>query len=155
MAVFWLDVADMSAGCRPVERSVARNLMRTGHAVVTKTILTVDDSASVLQMVKLTLVGAGYQVVQAANGADGLAKARSTPVDMVITDLNMPIMDGLALICALRKLPAFKGVPIVFLTTESEATMKQQAKAAGATGWITKPFQQDQLVAVARKLLGA
>src|ERR1700722_16419553 len=109
MAVFWLDVADMSAGCRPVEVSVARNLMRTGHAVVTKTILTVDDSASVLQMVKLTLVGAGYQVMQAANGAEGLAKARSSVIDMVITDLNMPVMDGLALIRELRKLPALRG----------------------------------------------
>ena len=122
---------------------------------MSKTILSVDDSASVLQMVKLTLVGAGYQVVQATNGAEGLAKARASAVDMVLTDPNMPVMNGLALICELRKLPAFKGVPIVFLTTESDVGMKQQAKAAGATGWITKPFQQDQLVAVVRKVLGA
>ena len=122
---------------------------------MSKTILSVDDSASALQMVKLTLAGAGYQVVQATNGAEGLAKARAGAVDMVITDLNMPVMDGLTLIHELRKLPAFKGVPIVFLTTESDAAMKQQAKAAGATGWITKPFQQDQLVAVVRKVLGA
>ena len=120
-----------------------------------KTVLSVDDSASALQMVKLTLTGAGYQVVQAANGADGLAKARAGGVDMVLTDVNMPVMDGLTLIRELRKLPAFKGVPIVFLTTESDAGMKQQAKAAGATGWITKPFQQDQLLAVVRKVLGA
>ena len=122
---------------------------------MSKTILTVDDSASVLQMIKLTLVGAGYQVMQAANGAEGLAKARSNAVDMVLTDLNMPVMDGLTLIRELRKLPALRGVPIVFLTTKSDAAIKQQAKAAGATGWITKPFQQDQLVAVARKVLGA
>ena len=122
---------------------------------MSKMILTVDDSASVLQMVKLTLVGAGYQVMQAANGAEGLAKARSSVIDMVITDLNMPVMDGLALIRELRKLPALRGVPIVFLTTESDAGMKQQAKAAGATGWITKPFQQAQLIALARKVLGA
>lgn len=121
---------------------------------MTKTILSVDDSASVLQMVKLTLASAGYQVVQANNGADGLAKARNAPVDMVLTDLNMPVMDGLSLIRELRKLPSFKGVPIVFLTTESDAGMKAQAKAAGATGWITKPFQQEQLVAVVRKVLG-
>lgn len=120
-----------------------------------KTILTVDNSASVLQMVKMTLVGAGYQVKQAANGEDGLAKARLGAIDMVLTDLNMPIMDGLTLIRELRKLPAFKGIPIVFLTTKSDPGMKQKAKAAGATGWITKPFQQDQLVAVARKVLGA
>jgi two-component system chemotaxis response regulator CheY len=121
---------------------------------MSKTILSVDDSVSALQMVKLTLAGAGYQVVQAANGADGLSKARAGRVDMVLTDLNMPVMDGLTLIRELRKLPTFIGVPIVFLTTESDAGMKQQAKAAGATGWITKPFQQDQLLAVVRKVLG-
>ncbi|MDR3538492.1 MAG: response regulator [Acetobacteraceae bacterium] len=122
---------------------------------MSKTILSVDDSASALQMIKLALAGAGYQVVQASNGAEGLAKARAAAVDMVLTDLNMPVMDGLSLIRELRKLPSFKGVPIVFLTTESDAGMKAQAKAAGATGWITKPFQQDQLLAVVRKVLGA
>jgi two-component system chemotaxis response regulator CheY len=121
---------------------------------MSKTILSVDDSASALQMVKLTLTSAGYQVVQAVNGADGLAKARASTVDMVLTDVNMPVMDGLTLIRELRKLPAFKGIPIVFLTTESDAAMKQQAKASGATGWITKPFQQDQLLAVVRRVLG-
>jgi two-component system chemotaxis response regulator CheY len=122
---------------------------------MSKTILSVDDSVSALQMIKLTLAGAGYQIVQAANGAEGLAKARTGAIDMVITDLNMPIMDGLTLIRELRKLPTFRGVPIVFLTTESDPAMKQQAKAAGATGWITKPFKQEQLVAVVRKVLGA
>ncbi len=122
---------------------------------MSKTILSVDDSASALQMIKLTLAGAGYQVVQANNGAEGLAKARAAAVDMVLTDLNMPVMNGLSLIRELRKLPSFKGVPIVFLTTESDAAMKAEAKAAGATGWITKPFQQDQLLAVVRKVLGA
>ena len=73
---------------------------------------------------------------------------------MVVTDLNMPVMNGLGLIRELRKLPAYRGVPILFLTTESDPEMKQQAKAAGATGWITKPFQQDQLVAIVRKVLG-
>ena len=105
-------------------------------------------------MIKPTLTGAGYQVVQAANGAEGLAKARARPVHMVLTDLNMPVMDGFALIRELRKLPAFMGVPIIFLTTESDAAMKQQAKAAGAIGWITKPFQQDQLLSVLRKEIG-
>lgn len=120
-----------------------------------KTILSVDDSASVLQMVKLTLTGGGYQVVQAGNGAEGLAKARSGGIDMVLTDLNMPVMDGISMIRELRKLPHCTGVPIIFLTTESAANMKQEAKAAGATGWITKPFQQDQLLSVVRKVLGA
>ena len=122
---------------------------------MSKTILSVDDSASVLQMVKLTLTGGGYDVVQATNGADGLARARGGGIDMVLTDLNMPVMNGLAMIRELRKLPQCTGVPIIFLTTESAANMKQEAKAAGATGWITKPFQQDQLLAVVRKVLGA
>lgn len=122
---------------------------------MSKVVLSVDDSASVRQMVKLTLSGAGYEVIQAADGAEGLAKARSTPVDMVVTDLNMPNMNGLTLIRELRKLPSCKGVPILFLTTESDDALKKEAKAAGATGWITKPFQQEQLVAVVRRVLGA
>jgi two-component system chemotaxis response regulator CheY len=123
--------------------------------VIAKIVLTVDDSASIRQMVKLTLTGAGYAVVQAADGADGLAKARAAAVDLIVTDLNMPVMNGLGLIRELRKLPSYRGVPIIFLTTESDAALKQEAKAAGATGWITKPFQQDQLIAVVRKVLGA
>ena len=119
-----------------------------------KTVLSVDDSASIRQMVKLTLTGAGYTVIQAGDGAEGLTKARESAVDLVVTDLNMPVMNGLGLIRELRKLPAYKGVPIIFLTTESDAAMKQEAKIAGATGWITKPFQQEQLVAVVRKVLG-
>jgi two-component system chemotaxis response regulator CheY len=119
-----------------------------------KRILAVDDSASIRQMVKLTLTGVGYDIVEAGDGAEGLSKARATTLDMVVTDLNMPVMNGLGLIRELRKLPAYRGVPILFLTTESDPEMKQQAKAAGATGWITKPFQQDQLVAIVRKVLG-
>jgi two-component system chemotaxis response regulator CheY len=120
-----------------------------------KTILTVDDSPSVRQMVKMTLSGAGYGVIEANNGAEGLTKAKSNPVDMVITDLNMPIMTGLGLIRELRRLPAYCGVPILFLTTESSPELKKEAKAAGATGWITKPFQQDQLLAIVKKVLGS
>ena len=119
-----------------------------------KRILAVDDSPSVRQMVKLTLSGAGYDIVEAGDGAEGLSKARASTLDMVVTDLNMPVMNGLGLIRELRKLPAYRGVPILFLTTESDPEMKQQAKAAGATGWITKPFQQDQLVAIVKKVLG-
>jgi two-component system, chemotaxis family, chemotaxis protein CheY len=121
---------------------------------VSKTILTVDDSASLRQMVRMTLSGAGYGVVEAEDGVDGLAKANARTVDMVVTDLNMPRMNGLGLIKELRKLPAYRGVPILFLTTESDAGIKAQAKAAGATGWITKPFQQEQLLSVVRKVLG-
>jgi two-component system, chemotaxis family, chemotaxis protein CheY len=119
-----------------------------------KTILTVDDSASMRQMIKMTLSGAGYNVIEAGDGDQGLATARGNAVDMVITDLNMPGLDGVSLIRELRKLPSLTGVPIVLLTTESDAERKQQAKAAGATGWITKPFQPEQLVAVTKKVLG-
>jgi two-component system chemotaxis response regulator CheY len=119
-----------------------------------KTILSVDDSASMRQMVKLSLDGSGYDVLEAADGEQALRKAKTTPVSMVITDLNMPTMDGLSLIRELRKLPEYKGVPIIFLTTESDDSRKQEAKAAGATGWITKPFDKDQLVAVVRKVIG-
>ena len=120
-----------------------------------KTILCVDDSASIRQMVKMTLSGAGYEVIQASDGAEGLTKARAATVHCVVTDLNMPVMNGLGLIRELRKLPAYKGVPIIFLTTESDPAVKQEAKIAGATGWITKPFQQEQLVGVVRKVIGA
>lgn len=118
-----------------------------------KSVLTVDDSPSIRQMVRMTLTPAGYTVLEAGNGAEGLEKARSAAVDMVVTDLNMPVMDGLGLIRELRGLPAYRGVPIVFLTTESDAGLKQQAKAAGATGWITKPFSRDQLLMVVQKFL--
>jgi two-component system, chemotaxis family, chemotaxis protein CheY len=119
-----------------------------------KTILTVDDSASIRQLVGMTLSAAGYRMAEAVNGAEGLSKAQAGGVDMVVTDLNMPVMDGLTFIRELRKLPAGKGLPILFLTTESDGGLKQQAKAAGATGWIVKPFQRDQLVAVIKKVLG-
>jgi two-component system, chemotaxis family, chemotaxis protein CheY len=119
-----------------------------------KKILTVDDSPSIRQMVKLTLSEAGYDISEAGNGLEGLNAAKATTVDMVLTDINMPVMNGLGLIRELRKLPAYRGVPIVFLTTESDPEMKKEAKAAGATGWITKPFQQTQLVAFVKKVLG-
>jgi two-component system chemotaxis response regulator CheY len=120
-----------------------------------KTVLTVDDSASMRQLVKLTLGGAGYSVVEASDGMDGLDKARAATVDLVVTDLNMPRMDGISLIRELRKLSTFKGVPIILLTTESDDERKKEARAAGATGWITKPFNQDQLLGVVKKVLGA
>ncbi len=120
---------------------------------MSKTILTIDDSASIRQMVALTLKGAGLNVIEAGNGAEGLAKATTETVHAVITDLNMPVMNGLEMIRGMRALPSFTGVPIVFLTTESDDGVKQQAKAAGATGWITKPFKPEQLLAVVSKLV--
>ncbi|WP_407158155.1 response regulator [Bradyrhizobium sp. STM 3557] len=117
------------------------------------TILTVDDSPSMRQMIRMTLEPAGHSVIEAGDGAQGLAKAQASRPDMVITDLNMPVMNGLDLIRALRKQPTLTGLPIVFLTTESSDGAKQEAKSAGATGWITKPFVPAQLLAVVGKLV--
>ena len=119
-----------------------------------KRIMTVDDSASVRQMVAFTLKGAGYEVMEAVDGKDALSKVKASPVKMVITDLNMPNMDGIELIRHLRSDAAFKFVPIVLLTTESQASKKQEGKAAGATGWIVKPFKPEQLLKVVKKVLG-
>jgi two-component system chemotaxis response regulator CheY len=121
---------------------------------MTKAVLTVDDSPSIRQMVKLVLSQAGFEVHEAVDGIDGLEKAKAKPVQMVVTDLNMPRMDGITMVRELRKLPTYKGVPIILLTTESDESFKKQAKDAGATGWITKPFKQEQLIAVAQKVLG-
>jgi two-component system chemotaxis response regulator CheY len=117
------------------------------------TILTVDDSPSIRQMIKVVLGPAGHIVIEAGDGAQGLEKAKSTKLDLVITDLNMPVMNGLELIKALRGLPSLVGLPIVFLTTESNDAIKQEAKTAGATGWITKPFKPEQLLTVVSKLV--
>jgi two-component system, chemotaxis family, chemotaxis protein CheY len=116
-------------------------------------ILTVDDSASIRQTIKITLGGAGHSVGEAVNGRDGLMQAGGKRYDLIITDLNMPEMDGLAMIRELRKRQDFAGIPILFLTTESDSGIKQQAKAAGATGWITKPFDSDQLIRIVDKVL--
>ena len=117
-------------------------------------ILTVDDSASIRLTTKVTLTNAGYSVTEAVNGAEGLATAKGSSFDLIVTDLNMPVMDGLTMIEELRKLPAQAGVPIIFLTTESDADLKARAKAAGATGWLTKPFDPEHLVKIVKKVLG-
>lgn len=119
---------------------------------MSKMIMTVDDSASVRQMVSFTLKDAGYEVVEAVDGKDALSKLKGD-IKMIITDLNMPNMDGIALIKSVRAQPAYKFIPIVMLTTESQAEKKQEGKAAGATGWIVKPFKPDQLLAVIRKVM--
>ena len=119
-----------------------------------KVILTADDSASVRQMVAFTLKGAGYSVIEASDGKDALTKAKGNPVNMVVTDLNMPNMNGIDLIKALRAEAKYKFIPIVMLTTESQDTRKQEGKSAGATGWIVKPFKPEQLLAVVKKVLG-
>ncbi|MBB5044956.1 response regulator [Shinella fusca] len=121
---------------------------------MTAKILTVDDSASIRLTTRVTLGNAGYTVEEAVDGLDGLNKLKAGEYDLVVTDLNMPNMDGLTMIRELRKLPAHTGVPVIFLTTESDGELKAQAKAAGATGWLTKPFDPESLVKIARKVLG-
>ena len=119
-----------------------------------KTILAVDDSASIRQMVAFTLKGAGYSVVEAVDGEDGLAKAKTSDISMVLTDQNMPKMDGLTLIKNLRGIPKFAATPILMLTTESGDAMKAQGRAAGATGWLVKPFDPPKLLEVVKKVIG-
>jgi two-component system, chemotaxis family, chemotaxis protein CheY len=117
-------------------------------------ILAVDDSVSMRQMITVTLKSAGYEVVPASCGQEALQLAKAKKVDLVLTDINMPNMDGLSLIRALRAQPSYRFTPILTLTTESGIEMKQQGKAAGATGWIVKPFNPDQLLAVLKKVIG-
>lgn len=121
---------------------------------MTASILTVDDSASIRVAIRIALTNAGYTVAEAAHGVEGIEKANAGSYDLIVTDLNMPVMDGLTMIEELRRIPAHTGVPIIFLTTESDAAMKDRAKAAGATGWLTKPFDPDQLVRIVKKVLG-
>jgi two-component system chemotaxis response regulator CheY len=121
---------------------------------MSKRIMTADDSASVRQMVAFTLKGAGYEVVEAVDGKDALSKLQGTPVHMLITDLNMPNLDGIGLIKGVRANAAYKFIPIIMLTTESQDSKKQEGKSAGATGWIIKPFKPEQLLAVIKKVLG-
>ena len=117
-------------------------------------ILAVDDSASMRQMVSFTLKSAGHDVCEAEDGVQALARAKSSgSFDLVISDINMPNMDGISLIKELRGLPDFKFTPILMLTTESSAEKKNEGKAAGATGWIVKPFNPDQLLATIGKVL--
>ncbi|HEY3283770.1 MAG TPA: response regulator [Armatimonadota bacterium] len=120
---------------------------------MSKRVMIVDDSLIVREMVSLTLGEAGFEVVAAGNGQDGLKKAEGQRLDLVITDLNTPVMDGISLIRALRGLPGTKHTPILMLTTESQVEKKMEGKAAGATGWITKPFAPPKLLTVISKVL--
>lgn len=117
-------------------------------------ILTVDDSASMRQMVSFTLKGAGYDVVEAEDGQKALDACKRQKFDLVITDVNMPVMDGITYIRNLRNEANYKFTPILMLTTESSSDKKAEGKTAGATGWIVKPFNPDQLLAVVKKVLG-
>jgi two-component system chemotaxis response regulator CheY len=119
-----------------------------------KTILAIDDSASIRQMVAFTLKSSGYEVIDAVDGIEGLDKAKASTFDLILTDQNMPRMDGIALIKSLRAMPQYRTVPILMLTTESSDAMKQQGRAAGATGWLVKPFDPQKLIEVVKKVIG-
>jgi two-component system chemotaxis response regulator CheY len=116
-------------------------------------ILAVDDSPSMRKMVSFTLTGAGYQVVEAVDGQDAYEKAQAQAFDLVLTDQNMPRLDGLGLTRKLRDHPQFKTTPILMLTTESSDLMKQAGRAAGATGWLVKPFDPNRLLDVIKKVI--
>ncbi len=117
-------------------------------------VLVVDDSISMRMMLADTLKQAGYAVVEAGDGRDALAAARRSRFNLVVSDVNMPNMDGIELVCELRALPDYRSTPILMLTTESGPDRKQQGKVAGATGWIVKPFNPDTLLAAIRKVTG-
>ncbi len=116
-------------------------------------ILAVDDSASMRKMVSFTLTGAGFHVVEAVDGQDAFEKAQSHSIDLVLTDQNMPRLDGLGLTRKLRDHPKFKATPILILTTESSDQMKQAGRSAGATGWLVKPFDPARLIEVIQKVI--
>lgn len=118
------------------------------------TILVVDDSASIRQMIAYTFQAEGYTVVEAADGEEGLAKAHARDdIDLILSDQNMPNMDGLTLVNTLRDHPRYGSTPILMLTTESNESMKMQGRAAGANGWLVKPFNPEKLLAVVKKFL--
>ena len=118
-----------------------------------RSILAVDDSPSMRKMVSFTLTGAGFKVVEAVDGVDALEKAQTQEIDLVLADQNMPRLDGIGLTRKLREDPKFKGTPILILTTESSDLMKQAGRAAGATGWLVKPFDPNRLIEVIQKVL--
>lgn len=121
--------------------------------MMTRKVLAVDDSPTVRQMLSFTLQDAGYEVMEAVDGCDALEKLSGKGVDLLITDLNMPRLDGLGLIREVRKNPAHRFLPILMLTTESQEAKKDEGRTAGATGWIVKPFRPEQLLAVVGKVL--
>jgi two-component system chemotaxis response regulator CheY len=120
---------------------------------MSKTILIVDDSASVRQVVTIALKGAGYEVLTANDGKDALGKLNGQRIHLIISDVNMPNMDGITFVAEAKKLPAYKFTPIIMLTTESQEDKKKQAQAAGAKAWVTKPFQPDQMLSAVSKLV--
>lgn len=119
-----------------------------------KKILVVDDSVSIRKSVGFVLEQDGFEIVEAVDGLDGLQKAEGNKCDCIVTDINMPNMDGIAFTKELRTIPAYKFVPIIMLTTENQESKMQEGRAAGATGWIVKPFTAEKLSAVIKKVIG-
>lgn len=120
---------------------------------MSKIALVVDDSATMREMVSYTLKQAGFEPLTGGNGQEGLDQLKGQAVDLIITDLNMPVMDGLAFITAVRAREEYKFTPILMLTTESQADMKSKGKQAGATGWLVKPFNPEMLLQVIGKVV--
>lgn len=118
-----------------------------------KTVMVVDDSASLRQVVSIALKGAGYEVIEACDGKDGLGKLNGQRVHLIISDVNMPNMDGITFVKELKKLPDTKFTPVIMLTTESQESKKQEGQAAGAKAWVVKPFQPSQMLAAVSKLV--
>jgi two-component system chemotaxis response regulator CheY len=119
------------------------------------TTLIVDDSASMRQLVSFTLRQAGHEVIEGANGQEALGKLNGSKVDLVVTDLNMPVMDGIGFIKAIRSRPESRFTPVLMLTTESQEAKKREGQAAGATGWIVKPFNPEQLLKTVARVMPA
>lgn len=119
---------------------------------MTKTVLTIDDSRTMREMLNLALAQAGYRVIQAVDGVEGLEVLAAEGADVVITDINMPRLDGFGVIEGVRANPDHRATPILVLTTESDATKKDRARKAGATGWIVKPFNPDKLIDAVRRV---
>lgn len=122
---------------------------------MSKTILVVDDSASLRQVVNIALSGAGYKVIEACDGKDALAKLNGEKINLVISDVNMPNMDGITFVKELKKLANYKFTPVIMLTTESQEGKKAEGQAAGAKAWVVKPFQPAQMLAAVSKLCAA
>ncbi|WP_429067600.1 response regulator [Aeromonas bestiarum] len=118
-----------------------------------KTVLIVDDSATIRQVVGMTLKGAGYEVMEACDGKDALRKLDGKKINLIISDVNMPNMDGISFVKEAKKLANYKFTPVIMLTTESQDSKKQEGQAAGAKAWVVKPFQPDQMLAAVAKLI--
>jgi two-component system chemotaxis response regulator CheY len=118
-----------------------------------KTVLIVDDSASLRQVVGIALRGAGYDVVEGVDGQDALRKLDGRKINLIISDVNMPNMDGITFVKEAKKLPAYRFTPVIMLTTESQASKKAEGQAAGAKAWVVKPFRPDEMLAAVSKLV--